>query len=292
MSPRIFIPLFASIILFACASTQKVTNSKQQIAARDSLLGQYDQQLADLSKKVKQKEQSNEMDDTAATRIRRFIGASQAEIDKLKAQNAILLGQTSVDRSNWSDLKQQLRLSQMLAETMADRIEMINDLVNRDLVIRLDQDIIFESGKYLVSPDVAGKLETLFQPAADQINAFIKKYPDYPLSVVINANGFADASSIADGTALYKDIKARLKTGPSGSKEMNREISRLRAEDVMNYFRKFFAAKFTPGKHIRNIVYVFDGKGEELPNPKLTDYKTDDARRRVVLLYWSVFPEN
>ncbi len=292
MSPRIFILLSASIFLVSCSSTQKIANGKKDLASQTSQLSQYDKQLDDLATKVKQKEQQNEMDDTAATRIRKFIGASQAEINKLNAQNAILLGETSVDRGNWADLKQQLRLSQKLAETMADRIEMISDLVNRDLVIKLDQDIIFESGKYLVSPDVAGKLETLFQPAADQINAFIKKYPDYPLSVVINANGFADATSIAEGTALYKDIKARLKSGASGSKEMNREISRLRAEDVMNYFRKFFAAKFTPGKHIRNIVYVFDGKGEELPNPKLNDYRTDDARRRVVLLYWSVFPEN
>lgn len=291
MSSRFFISCIISVIFISCSSTQKITNGKEQIAARDSVLSQYDKQLADLSKQVKQKEQANEMDDTAATRIRRFIGASQAEIEKLKAQNAILLGQTSVDRGNWQDLKQQLRLSKQLAETMADRVEMINDLVNRNLVIKLDQDIIFESGKYLVSPDVAGKLETLFQPAADEINAFIKKYPDYPLSVVINANGFADATSIAEGTTLYKDIKARLKSGASGSREMNREISRLRAEDVMNYFRKFFAARFSTGKHIRNIVYVFDGKGEEYPNPKVTDYRADDPRRRVVLLYWSVFPE-
>lgn len=291
MSSRFFISCIISVIFISCSSTQKITNGKEQIAARDSVLSQYDKQLADLSKQVKLKEQANEMDDTAATRIRRFIGASQAEIEKLKAQNAILLGQTSVDRGNWQDLKQQLRLSKQLAETMADRVEMINDLVNRNLVIKLDQDIIFESGKYLVSPDVAGKLETLFQPAADEINAFIKKYPDYPLSVVINANGFADATSIAEGTTLYKDIKARLKSGASGSREMNREISRLRAEDVMNYFRKFFAARFSTGKHIRNIVYVFDGKGEEYPNPKVTDYRADDPRRRVVLLYWSVFPE-
>ncbi len=283
--------LLTVTVLFACSSTQKIVSGKKDLAVQTSQLNQYDKQLDDLSAKIKQKEQQNEMDDTAATRIRKFIGASQAEIAKLKAQNDILLGQTTVDRGNWQDLKQQLRLSAKLAETMADRIEMINDLVNRNLVIKLDQDIIFESGKYLVSPDVAGKLETLFQPAADEINAFIKKYPDYPLSVVVNANGFADATSIAEGTGLFKDIKARLKTGASGSKEMNREISRLRAEDVMNYFRKFFAARFSTGKHIRNIVYVFDGKGEEFPNPKISDYRIDDPRRRVVLLYWSVFPE-
>lgn len=288
---RLSLILMTVTVLFACSSTQKIVSGKKDLAAQTSQLNQYDKQLDDLSAKIKQKEQQNEMDDTAATRIRKFIGASQAEIAKLKAQNDILLGQTTVDRGNWQDLKQQLRLSAKLAETMADRVEMISDLVNRNLVIKLDQDIIFESGKYLVSPDVAGKLETLFQPAADEINAFIKKYPDYPLSVVVNANGFADATSIAEGTGLYKDIKARLKSGASGSKEMNREISRLRAEDVMNYFRKFFAARFSTGKHIRNIVYVFDGKGEEFPNPKNTDYRIDDPRRRVVLLYWSVFPE-
>ena len=32
-------------------------------------------------------------------------------------------------------------------------------------------------------------------------------------------------------------------------------------------------------------------KGDALPNPDVKDYKVDDPRRRVVLLFWSIFPD-
>ena len=83
--------LLTVTVLFACSSTQKIVSGKKDLAVQTSQLNQYDKQLDDLSAKIKQKEQQNEMDDTAATRIRKFIGASQAEIAKLKAQNDIQL---------------------------------------------------------------------------------------------------------------------------------------------------------------------------------------------------------
>ena len=59
----------------------------------------------------------------------------------------------------------------------------------------------------------------------------------------------------------------------------------------MALFKKFFDSRFPPEKNITTILYTYEGKGEALPNSKISDYKTDDPRRRVVLLYWSVFPE-
>jgi hypothetical protein len=72
---------------------------------------------------------------------------------------------------------------------------------------------------------------------------------------------------------------------------MNKELSRLRAEEVLGLFKNYFDTRFGSGKLISNTLFTFEGKGDELPNPKISDYKADDARRRVVLLYWSVFPE-
>ena len=68
-------------------------------------------------------------------------------------------------------------------------------------------------------------------------------------------------------------------------------MSRLRAEEAMSLFKKYFDQRFQPGKNLKSILYTIEGKGDELPNPKIPDYKADDAGRRVVLLYWSVFPE-
>jgi hypothetical protein len=56
-------------------------------------------------------------------------------------------------------------------------------------------------------------------------------------------------------------------------------------------FKKFTDGESGNGLGKKNILFFYEGKGEALPNPKITDYKTDDPRRRVVLLFWSVFPD-
>lgn len=79
---------------------------------------------------------------------------------------------------------------------------MINDLLSRTLVLKIDDDIIFEPGKYKVSAVAAQTISKIFDPAANEIESFVKKYPGVDLSVVINADGFADGTSIAEGTSL------------------------------------------------------------------------------------------
>jgi hypothetical protein len=48
-------------------------------------------------------------------------------------------------------------------------------------------------------------LGILFEPAAKEIDLFIRKYPDFPLTLVITAIGYADGTAVAEGSALYKD---------------------------------------------------------------------------------------
>jgi hypothetical protein len=39
------------------------------------------------------------------------------------------------------------------------------------------------------------------------------------------------------------------------------------------------------------IQFVAQGRGEHRPNPSVTNYTSDDERRRVVIIYWGVFPK-
>ena len=136
-------------------------------------------------------------------------------------------------------------------------------------------------------------ISKIFEPAAREIELFTRKYPDFPLSLVITAKGYADATAIAEGSALYKDLKDRLKlkgTEPD-AQEINKELSRARAQEVIGLFEKFSSGRSADGTNLKKVLYLHEGKGDKLPDPKVTDYKTDDARRRVVLLFWSVFPE-
>jgi hypothetical protein len=275
----------------SCVTQKKVVAKWEELRNKDAQLTAKEKTLDSLSTSITQKAQRNEIDDTTAARIQRFIGISKKEIDKIQAQNEILAGQTMIDKDDWLTIRQNLELANETLKSTTGKLELIADLLSRSLVIKIDQDIIFEPGQYKVSATLSQNISKIFEPAAAEIESFVKKYPDYDLSLIVNANGFADGTSIAEGSALYKDIKSKIKNQNASGKELNKELSRLRAEEVIGLFKNYFSTRFNPGKNILNTLYTFEGKGDELPNPKIADYKVDDARRRVVLLYWSVFPE-
>jgi len=283
--------LLSSILISSCNSQKKVIAAWEELRSKEPQVNANEKALDDLNEQIKKKAESNEIDDTTSARIQRFVGVSKAEIDKLQAQKAILEGKTAIDKSDWETIRKNLVITNEMLKSTADKLAMINDLLSRTLVLKIDDDIIFEAGKYKVSAAAAQTISKIFDPAANEIESFIKKYPEVDLSVVINANGFADGTSIAEGTSLYKDLKAGIKTSNPTNRELNKELSRLRAEEAMSLFKKYFDQRFQPGKNLKSILYTFEGKGDELPNPKIPDYKIDDERRRVVLLYWSVFPE-
>lgn len=292
-APFLLLSFTVVITLFSCVSQKKAVSAKNKISVIDSQLQQYGKNLKQLDDRRRNKQEQNEIDDTASSRIQKFIVNANAEIDKLIAQNSVLIGNTVVNKADWDRLKKNLVLSLKTSKMLSNKVLLLSDLISHNTVIRIDQDIIFEPGEYTVAPALADAIGKLFEPAAKEIDLFIKKYPDFPLSLIITANGYADATPIAENTQLYRDLKARLNLkGPEpGSKELNKELSRARAEEVIALFKKYTTGRSYDGGNIKNIAYIYEGKGEKFPNPKISDYKPNDPRRRVVLLYWSVFPE-
>jgi flagellar motor protein MotB len=286
--------LFAvSGLFFSCVPQKKVTTVKKELSSVNKQLGQYQDSLQKLDALRRDKQAQNEVDDTASARFQRFIDSTNAEIKILISENNVLIGDTKISKEDWDRLNKALFSSQQTANRINQKVTMLTDLLNRNTVIRLDQDILFESGKYTTTAAVADAIGKFFEPAAKEIDLFVKKYPDFPLSIIITAKGYADGTTIAEGSQLYKDLVARLKlrSTPPDAKELNKELSRARAEAVITLFKKFTVNREGAGANVKNIAYIYEGKGDAFPNPKITDYKTDDPRRRVVLLYWSVFPD-
>jgi outer membrane protein OmpA-like peptidoglycan-associated protein len=289
----ILLASFIAFHLYSCVPQQKAISHKQQLTVLDSQLTQHSKKLKELDAKRQTKQDQNEIDDTASARIKKYIGITTAEIDKLVKQNSILIGNTEVNRDDWNSLKKALLLSKGTSKMISDKVNFINDLINRNMVVKLDQDVLFQPGKYSVEAHLADAIGKFFEPAAKEIDLFTQKYPDFPLSLVITAKGYADGTSIVEGTLLYKELTdgVRLSGIPPDNKELNKELSRRRAEAVIQLFKKYTYGRSTMGGSVKNILFLTEGKGDVLPNPKITDYSIDDARRRVVLLFWSVFPE-
>ncbi|HEX4875498.1 MAG TPA: hypothetical protein VFV31_02430, partial [Chitinophagaceae bacterium] len=173
------------------------------------------------------------------------------------------------------------------------KILFLEDLIKTNMVVKLDQDVLFEPGSYKVSPSVIANIGKLFEPAAIEIDRFASKYQDFTLSLVISIKGYADATTINEGSSLYNNLKSRLALSNSNpdARELNKELSRARAEEVRKLFSKYAETRSDNGLYTKNIFYIYEGKGEQFPDPKITNYTIDDPRRRIVLLFWSIFPD-
>jgi hypothetical protein len=289
----LYVIVISALVFYSCSGSQKAQSRRSAIQAIDNQLEEHKRTLGKLDMQRKEKQELNQIDDTASSRIQKFISRAQAEIDTTVKRNILLIGDTEVDREDWNKLKKALTQSQKSLKNITDKVSFINDLLKRNTVVKLDQDVIFRPGQYEVSPEVAAAIGNFFEPAARQIDTFIKKYPSFPLSLVITAKGYADGTTISESSALYRDLKQRLRlqTDQPTNKELNKELSSARAQKVISLFQQFTTDRSGKGEGIRNILYLYEGKGETFPNPKISDYKVDDPRRRVVLLFWSVFPD-
>lgn len=279
--------------LCSCGTQKKAVLVKNDLSVVDSQLQQYDNTLKKLDEQRKNKKEQNEIDDAADERMQNFIAKTNTIIDSLNKQNVILIGNTGVAKKDLERLVNSLSLSRMSSKQIGDKILFLTDLMNQNLVIKIDQDILFEPGKYTVTPTISDVIGKFFEPPVKEIDLFVKKYPDFPISLVITVNGYVDATPIAEGGLLYKDLKERISLSgrEPDNKELNKELSRARAKEIILLFQKFASKRLGTGGYLKNVLYLSEGKGEALPDPKITDYKINDPRRRLVLLYWSIFPE-
>lgn len=284
---------FVVSCLYSCVPQKQVSTSKNELSSINTQLSGNSSTLNELDAKRRGKESANEIDDTTNARISKFIQRTRLEIDTLLKDNSILIGETVVNKDDWNRLKSALSFTRSSSKKINDKIMFLSDLINRNMVVKLDQDVLFEPGKYSVEPAVVESIGKFFEPAAKEIDLFTRKYPDFPLSLVITAKGYADGTTIAEGSTLYRDLRERLSMSSKepGPRELNLELSKARAEEVRKLFQKFASARKDNEIFSEKVMYLHQGMGEALPDPKVTDYKQSDPRRRVVLLYWSVFPD-
>ena len=84
----------------------------------------------------------------------------------------------------------------------------------------------------------------------------------------------------------------KLNKSEATNQELNKELSRLRAGSATIVIRQIITTEKNASDKLSklSVEMLPQGRGEELPNPSVRDYKTDDERRRVVNVYWSLLP--
>ncbi|HRE38481.1 MAG TPA: hypothetical protein PK977_04185 [Chitinophagaceae bacterium] len=282
-----------TFLLFSCVSQKKFVAAKSDLTKENETLTSYESKLTSLDEQRAKKQQQNELADTVDLQIRKFINKTNSEIDTLIDKNKVLINGNLVSKDDLNRIMKAIASTKLASQLINKKILFLEDLIKTNMVVKLDQDVLFEPGSYKVAPAVIANIGKLFEPAAKEIDKFASKYQDFTLSLVISIKGYADATTINEGSSLYNNLKARLALSNSNpdAKELNKELSRARAEEVANLFKQYAKGRGDNGLYTKNIFYIYEGKGEQFPDPKITNYSMDDPRRRIVLLFWSIFPD-
>lgn len=282
-----------TLFLFSCVSQKKFVAAKTDLSKENETLNSYESKLVSLDEQRAKKQQQNELADTVDFQIRKFINKTNSEIDTLIDKNKVLIKGNLVNKDDLNQIMKAIASTKLASQLINKKILFLEDLIKTNMVVKLDQDVLFEPGSYKVSPSVIANIGKLFEPAAKEIDKFASKYQDFTLSLVISIKGYADATTINEGSSLYNNLKARLSLSNANpdAKELNKELSRARAEEVKKLFTKYAETRSDNGLYTKNIFYIYEGKGEQFPDPKITNYSIDDPRRRIVLLFWSIFPD-
>jgi Icc-related predicted phosphoesterase len=190
------------------------------------------------------------------------------------------------------------------------RVLVIDSVVNKSAAIRqitfdmLEEGIqkstktlfslaaFFGPGGYAIPVEKSEKARVYFSPVIDSMIKFSNKYAQTPRTATILVNGYADATQIGVGSTLYKELAKQIQIEAPTKAQLNTRLSALRAEELSKLFTKTIKEKsseiIAPSKITFANIEV--GRGEQLPDPKITNYKVNDERRRIVIVYWSVLP--
>jgi hypothetical protein len=188
---------------------------------------------------------------------------------------------------NLNDITTRVKKLAAEAQDNLDNIKIVDELLKTNTFTLVQSGNLFGPGKFEFSQDKMPLVEESFSPPVNDIINFLQKFPGKQLTVCIVALGYSDAGNINTASVLGKILLDSMHVQIAGKDLLNKELSRLRAKSVVGFFDTKFK---NAGTATTQYQYLPQGRGEEIPDPAIKDYTTNDTRRRVVKVYWTVVP--
>jgi hypothetical protein len=239
------------------------------------------------------------VDNSTAVKVDKRLAAYKRRIDSL-SNEIKLAGQqlnSPVDtKKNFSLVRTKILLIDSVVNKKAASREFVLQMISEGLekshpnLYKLSA--FFGPGGYVIPPEKHSLAVEFFGPVIDSLIIFSNKYESvFRISSFI-VRGYADATKIRPGSGLYKKLSLSLDKKDPSSAELNTALSLLRAEEISRVLSMLLKEKASEFKSITKIAFeaIEEGYGEKLPASTITDYKTDDERRRIVVIFWDVLP--
>lgn len=232
--------------------------------------------------------------DVRLKKYQRRMDSITAEIEQLRSQ----LNSPGEFRKDFTIIKAKIILVDSVvnkgAATRENMYAMILESLLKAKPNLFSLAAFFGPGGYQIPADKYDMASTYFSPIIDSLLNFSNNYKILNRIVTVIVIGFADASRISPGSKLYKILTQQMGKQAASSEELNRELSYMRAVEISELLQRIMKERYSEFKAIDKIIFeaVEAGQGEKFPNPRITDYRVNDERRRVVVIYWNVLPNN
>lgn len=170
--------------------------------------------------------------------------------------------------------------------------EMIEDGLSKSKPNLFNLAAFFGPGGYIIPESKIYIAKKYFSPIIDSLVKFSNHYATVLREAIITVNGYADGSNIGKGSKLYNTLVAKLDIPNPEKQDLNKALSALRAEKIAIFLTQLLRERFPEFNQNNKIVFESHetGKGETIPDPKIIDYKLNDDRRRIVIIFWNVLP--
>jgi hypothetical protein len=244
------------------------------------------QKIDDINTATDTKLKENTLDGNSAGIIKSYTDTIKNQTLRHIKEDSIISNMPGKHK-NLNDITARVKKLAAEAQNNLDNIKVVDELLKTNTFTLVRSGDLFSPGKFEFSQEKMPLVEESFSPPANDIVSFLQKFPGKQLEVCIVALGYSDAGNISAASTLGKILLDSMKVQTADKSLLNKELSRLRAKSVVGYFDTRFKNVGVPGTQYQ---YLPQGRGEEIPDPAIKDYKSTDTRRRVVKVYWTVVP--
>jgi DNA primase large subunit len=300
MKIKFITPLLAGIFLFASCRTAKKAQFNAILQSTGGQQKEEADKIGELGKKKQLKIAEGKIDDSIAYHIdqrlinyQRRIDSVNNVINSLKAK----LENKKTFRKEFKIIQSQVLLLDSFTKKRGVReyvFFMIDNGLDKAERTLFEMAAFFGPGGYVIPEEKYAFAHEYFSPVIDSLMKFSNKFSSVNRTASIVLNGYADATGIGVGSNLYNLLLSRMNKTTATKEELNITLSELRAENLRMFLNSMINERASQFTNYMTLTFenIRRGMGEQLPDPKITDYGTDDARRRIVLCYWSVLPND
>jgi outer membrane murein-binding lipoprotein Lpp len=296
--PIFFTAVIATIFLLSsCVSHKKIAKLYSKVQSQKQAELHAIDTIKALASYSENKVKEGAMDDSSGAVIKKILGNAQDSSAKRVAtytafENS-LKSASRIKAREFKKMAPQLAVDSEPIKEQKENIDFVNALLNKNTFVKFNSAVFFGPGGYIIPDDKIPLAKTIFAPIVDSLIDFVQKFPQRQLFSTVVSCGYADGQGFNQQGDLYKELSKNIGKEAPTNPELNVEISRLRADNITGILKAIFAEKqaANPALANFNIDFFKAGKGEEYPNKNIVDYKVEDDRRRIVIIYWSALPK-